>query len=77
MAAIKEFFNRGRLDWRLNVSFLKLIPKKEDSATVKDFRPLSLISSFYKIICKVLAERMKVVMPGLISSAQGAFIKHM
>ncbi|XP_026416824.1 uncharacterized protein LOC113312278 [Papaver somniferum] len=75
LASLNEFHGKGKLDWRLNVSFLKLIPKKEDSATVKDFRPLSLISRFYKILCKLLAERMKVVMPGLISNSQGAFIK--
>ncbi|XP_026399269.1 uncharacterized protein LOC113295133 [Papaver somniferum] len=76
MAAISELYSKRKLDWRLNVSFLKLIPKKEDSATVKDFRPLSLISIFYKIVCKLLAERIKTVMPGLISNAQGAFVKN-
>ncbi|XP_026417332.1 uncharacterized protein LOC113312810 [Papaver somniferum] len=63
MASINEFHRKGKLDWRLNMSFLKIIPK-EDSATVKDFRPLSLINSFYKILSKLLAERLKVVMPG-------------
>ncbi|XP_026451281.1 uncharacterized protein LOC113351530 [Papaver somniferum] len=76
MAAINEFHSKEKLDWRLNMIFAKLIPKKEDSETVKVFRPLSLISSFYKIISKVLAERIKVVIPSLISNAQGSFIKH-
>lgn len=75
MAAINEFYDKGRLDWRLNLSFLKLIPKKEDSATVKHFRLSSLISSFYKILSKLLAERLKVVIHDLISNSQGDFIK--
>lgn len=52
-------------------SFVKLIPKKEDSSTAKDFRPISLINSFYKIVFKVLAERLKIVMPKLVSHSQG------
>ncbi|XP_026410615.1 uncharacterized protein LOC113305833 [Papaver somniferum] len=75
MYAINEFYVKGRLDWRLNMSFLKVIPMKEDSAKVKDFMPLSLISSFYNILSKLLDELLKVVIPGLISNAQGAFVK--
>lgn len=76
MDAINESFCKGKLDWKLNMSFLKLIPKKEDYATPKDYRPLSLIGSFYKIVSKLRAERLKVVIPSLISNAQGAFIKN-
>ncbi|XP_026443574.1 uncharacterized protein LOC113343653 [Papaver somniferum] len=63
------------MDWRLNNSFITLIPTKEDSYTPKDFRPLSLISSTYKIISKILVEILKVVMQIFISDYQGAFIK--
>ncbi|XP_026451416.1 uncharacterized protein LOC113351689 [Papaver somniferum] len=69
-----DFFNYGPLDWRLNCSFITLISKKEDSCTPKDFRLLNLIESAYKIISKLLAERLKSVMPILISDFQGAFI---
>ncbi|XP_026396934.1 uncharacterized protein LOC113291638 [Papaver somniferum] len=58
------------------MDFMKFIPKKEDSATVKDFRPLSFISSFYKIVSKLLDERIKVLIPGLIFNTQCAFIKN-
>ncbi|XP_026398645.1 uncharacterized protein LOC113294470 [Papaver somniferum] len=44
-----------------NCSFITLIPKKEDSYTPKDFRPLNLIDSVYKIISKLLAARLKKV----------------
>ncbi|XP_026420609.1 uncharacterized protein LOC113316672 [Papaver somniferum] len=39
LAAVNEFHCTGKLDWRLNVSFMKMIPKKEDStkgAFIKD-----------------------------------------
>ncbi|GKC24100.1 RNA-directed DNA polymerase, eukaryota, partial [Tanacetum coccineum] len=41
---------------------------------VKDFRPISLIGSFYKIIAKILSNRLCIVMPDLISDVQTAFI---
>ncbi|XP_071725720.1 uncharacterized protein [Rutidosis leptorrhynchoides] len=40
-----------------------------------DYRPISLIGSFYKIIAKVLANRLKKVMPKLVGSEQSAFSK--
>lgn len=74
MNLINDFHMYSSIDWRFNCSFLTLIPKKEDSCTPKDFRPLSLIGSVYKILSKFLAERLKKVMPELISDFQGAFI---
>ncbi|XP_026416300.1 uncharacterized protein LOC113311710 [Papaver somniferum] len=65
MKLMEEFYRYGSLDWRLNFSFLSLIPKKEDSCAPKDFRPLSLLGGAYKILSKVLANRLKTVMPKL------------
>jgi hypothetical protein len=42
---------------------------------VKDFRPISLVSGIYKIIAKVLANRLKIVLENMISKSQNAFIK--
>ena len=50
----------------LNATFLALIPKKSDAVDVKDFRPISLAGGLYKIIAKVLANRMRRVFHGLI-----------
>ena len=41
----------------------------------KDFRPTSLVCSLYKLIAKVLANRMKKIMGRLVSKAQKAFVK--
>ncbi|XP_026451975.1 uncharacterized protein LOC113352365 [Papaver somniferum] len=57
MNMLNDFRKYGSLDWRLNVSFITLIPKKEDTCTPEDFRPLSLISSAYKILSKIEAEK--------------------
>ena len=40
---------------------------------MKDFRPISLVGSVYKLIAKVLANRLKKVMHGLVNTSQNAF----
>ena len=59
----------------LNATFLALIPKKVDAVDVKDFRPISLVGGLYKIIAKVLANRMRRVVHSLIFESQNAFVK--
>ncbi|GKV03045.1 hypothetical protein SLEP1_g15411 [Rubroshorea leprosula] len=64
----------GRLVRGLNSSFLTLIPKKLSPRELKDFRPISLIGCMYKLLAKVLANRLKKVMPVIISKTQSAFV---
>lgn len=59
---------------RLNSSYTALIPKKTDAKELKDYRPISLIGSFYKILSKTLANRLKNVLPSLVSPSQMAFL---
>lgn len=70
MLLMKDFFERGYLDWRLNTMFLTLIPKCEGVKTVKDFRPLTSLSGLYKIIAKVLANKQKLVLSFLVPDLQ-------
>uniref|UniRef100_A0A2N9HXJ9 Reverse transcriptase domain-containing protein n=1 Tax=Fagus sylvatica TaxID=28930 RepID=A0A2N9HXJ9_FAGSY len=58
----------------LNVTFLALIPKKPGAQECKDFRPISLVTGMYKIIAKVLANRLSGVLSKLISASQNAFV---
>jgi hypothetical protein len=58
-----------------NVTFVSLIPKKAEAMEIKDFRPISLIGGMYKIISKVLANRLKSVLGKIVSHSQIAFIK--
>ncbi|KAL5548946.1 hypothetical protein UlMin_004177 [Ulmus minor] len=57
----------------MNHTFLCLIPKKLDAQKVKDFRPISLVSGLYKILAKLLSNRLREVLEETISLAQGAF----
>ncbi|GJS63615.1 RNA-directed DNA polymerase, eukaryota [Tanacetum coccineum] len=52
--AVKYFFTYGVIPKGCNSSFIALIPKILDANMVKDFRPISLIGSLYKIIAKIL-----------------------
>ncbi|XP_026420298.1 uncharacterized protein LOC113316301 [Papaver somniferum] len=75
MKVVEEFQQKEKLDWRINCSFICLLPKKDQIGSPQDFRPISLVSSVYKVISKVLTQRLKTVLPQLISENQDAFIK--
>ena len=53
----------------LNSTFLVLIPKKGGVEDLKDFKPISLVGSLYKILAKVLANRLKKIMGDLVSDS--------
>ena len=76
MEIFQVFFERGQFEKSLNATFISLIPKKSDAVEVKDFRPISLIGGVYKIIAKVLANRLKEVIGDVISESQNAFVKN-
>ena len=70
----KEFHDNSRFVKNLNTTFLVLIPKKQTVEDLKDLRPISLVGGLYKILSKVLANRIKRVMDQVISKAQNAFV---
>ena len=74
MAFFGEVFNYCKFEKSLNTTFLSLIPKKVDAINVRDFRPISLIGSIYKLLSKVLANRLKLVLDAVISESQNSFV---
>ena len=69
-----EFHKNGRLVKGLNATFIALIPKVEGPLLFKDFRPIGMVGWLYKILAKVLAARLKSVLPKVISESQSAFL---
>ena len=53
--SLQEFYIHESFERSINTTFVVLIPKKVGASDVKDFRPISLTDSMYKIISKVLA----------------------
>ena len=69
------FFNNAQFEKSLNATFISLIPKKSDVVEVRDFWPISLIGEVYKIIAKVLANKLKMVLGDIVHKSQNAFVK--
>ena len=67
---LNEFHEHGRFFRSLNATFLVLKPKKNGANVLKDFRPISLVGSLYKLWAKVLANRLKRVVGKVVSKFQ-------
>ena len=72
MKVFQGFYNSGIINGVVNETYICLIPKKTNSSKIKDFRPISLVTSLYKIIAKVLSIRFSAVLGDTISASQGA-----
>nr|GEZ07640.1 putative RNA-directed DNA polymerase, eukaryota, reverse transcriptase zinc-binding domain protein [Tanacetum cinerariifolium] len=72
---VHAFFLDSSFPKGCNSSFIALIPKVSNATLVTDFRPISLIRCQYKIIGKILANRLGLVISNCISPEQSAFIK--
>ena len=72
---VLQFLNTATFPSHLNHTFIFLIPKVKNPELVFEFRPISLCNVLYKIFSKVLANRLKKVLPALITKHQSAFIK--
>ena len=73
MEAILSSINIGKIMTSLNHTFLTLIPKVKYVEKVFEFRPIALCNILYKLISKVLANRLKHILPLIISESRSVF----
>ena len=55
----KDFFETGKFVRSLNFTFIVMVPKKDGAEDFKDFKPKCLVGSLYKLIAKILVNRLK------------------
>jgi len=75
MRFLDEFYVNGIFPRGCNTSFIVLIPKVTNPQALDEYRPISLIGCIYKIVAKLLANRMKKIMPLIIDERQSAFME--
>ncbi|KAL0401366.1 UNVERIFIED_CONTAM: hypothetical protein Slati_4166500 [Sesamum latifolium] len=72
--AILEFFSKGRLLNQVNATLLTLIPKVQMPKVVANYRPIACCNVLYKIITKIMVQRLKEVLVKVVYPNQNAFI---
>jgi hypothetical protein len=71
---VKALLNGGDMPQGWNETVVVLIPKVPNPDKLKDLRPISLCNVIYKIALKVLSNRLKLVLPDIVSLNQSAFV---
>lgn len=75
MRMFRDFYEAEKFVRNLNTTFFVDESEKRWSEDFKDFKPISLIGSLYKLLVKVLTNRLKRVLPSLINKPQNAFVE--
>ncbi|XP_013739623.2 uncharacterized protein LOC106442489 [Brassica napus] len=73
--AVQSVFKMSFLPKGVNSTILALIPKKTKALEMRDYRPIACCNMIYKVVSKILANRLKVILPRIILANQSAFVK--
>ena len=71
---IEHFYKFGNISRGCNASFISLVPKLGNLITLDGYRPISVVGCIYKLISKILSNRVKKVLPKITDGSQFAFI---
>ena len=67
LKAVKESQRVRKVLGALNMTFLALIPKKQNPSSFEQFRPISCCNMVYKTIAKIIPQRMKPILSDIIT----------
>ncbi|XP_074290700.1 uncharacterized protein LOC141617406 [Silene latifolia] len=73
--AVLDFFATGKLLRQVNSTILTLIPKVKQPGSVLEYRPIACCNVLYRCITKIICSRLSEVLPDIMHSSQGGFIK--
>jgi len=71
-----EGFEQGFLSPTLRTGLIKIIPKGKNNTKVSDWRPITLLTTSYKLISGVVAGRLEKALPTIIGRGQKGFLKY-
>ena len=75
--AVISVLNSGHMLHKMNFTHIVLIPKNNELKNMSNYRPISLGNVISRIVSKVVANRLKLVLLMVISKAQSAFVSNM
>ncbi len=75
LQAFSAMLRNGETSKLINKGLITLIPKSEDHAKLRNWRPITLLGSLYKILAKTLARRLQVFLPNIIRPGQTGFVE--
>ena len=71
---VKQTFQESELPHGINNTLIQLIPKVPSPQSITQFRPISLCNVTYKVITKIIVDRLKILLPSLVSPTQSSFV---
>ena len=72
---VRNFHRTKKVLPAINATFLTLIPKSDQADSPDKFRPIALCNVLYKILSKLMASRLKSVLPSIISQEQTGYVE--
>ena len=71
---VVQIFELRKMPEYLNETLISLIPKCQSPASLNNYRPISLCTTIYKVVTKIIVGRLRTFLDKLISPVQAAFV---
>ena len=75
LQVVRESINFGKMLGDLNSTFIELIPKKLESTSFDEFRPISWYNVIYKLVVNIIVQRLKPILSFVISQEKFSFLQ--